>query len=468
MTADVALSTQQSPRRYRQAILAGTTLYRRACLREYFFQGIQTFHFSQASEAMPVIFHVVTFVVLIAFCGFLFSLNHSVGLFNLGFLCFLGAIYVLLTLLSNVWPNFPYRTPFSRDSHKWIIVVSLELVLLVLQFLYFFIPSNKLRMACDHLRHLARSSRWTVDDAIQSQTEINQRILQLAAGTVDDDGIERFIEGVSELLGATTHGNAEPIVLGLLDPRQPKPLGLHIDYLIQTCTADEYLGHNENLRRRRALICLDALHRLTALHHEVNGPTPYPYELFGDNTWPSVYSLMLDRNPIVAIHAISTGALMAWARLQFVFASKKNTPDQKPANIKHFRQFINTEWDGVNFHSFTGCYLFVLEGFFSRFFPGELPSLALVTPKSFHVVRTTAAWILRMRPVQPLHVSDSQSKENFLKFYHRVLASSESEQKPEIDVGESLFVWMEEFLSPLAKECTEVPVQPLMFRTPPL
>ena len=39
--------------------------------------------------------------------------------------------------------------------------------------------------------------------------------------------------------------------------QRPKPLGHHVNRLMQTCTPEGYRSAAENIRRHRALICLD-------------------------------------------------------------------------------------------------------------------------------------------------------------------------------------------------------------------
>jgi hypothetical protein len=398
---------QQWSRRYRQLAQAETKSYKRARTREYLFQGVQLFRLSQAVEAVPALLHVAVFLFFAGLVDFLFSIDSTVGRVILGVMSFFGGIYIVFTFLPNVRPNCPYRTPFSRDSLKWLLVVSTAPALLAIQCLCHCISSDKFGMVHNRFLLFIRSLRWTMSDAMQSlQEEIDKRALQWAVATTDDDDdIETLIEGIPEFLKAGTSRNALPIIEELLDPQQPKPLGQHINRLIQTCTADGYRGANEKLRRRRALICLDTVRILTAVR-----TTSFSYEMFGDKTWSSIYLLQRDEDPVIATNAISTGALAACAYLRFIFKwGQPPRPDQTFTHIKNLHHLVNTPWHEADIGSFPGCYLLILQGFVSSLLPHL--SLDKGTPTSLHVVRETLPQILSMAPLgHPKH----RSRELFL------------------------------------------------------
>jgi hypothetical protein len=413
---------QQWARRYLQQVQEQTTPYKRALTREYLFQGVEAFRLSQAVEAVPALLHVAVFLFFVGLVDFLFSVDSTVGHVILGVMCFFGGIYIFLTFLPNIRPNCPYRTPFSRDSLKWflvsMIVVSTAPALLVIPCLRHVIPSDKFEMLPKRLWRFVESFRSTISDVIESpQEEIDRRALQWAVETIDDDDdIETLIEGIPGFLKAGTSKNPLPIVEELLDPKQDnrKPLGYHINRLIQTCTADGYHGANEMLRRRRALICLDTVRSLTKVHS-----APFSYEMFGDKTWPSIHSLKRDKDPAIAINAISTGAMAACGYLRFVFKSRTHAPNEAP-NLTHMdmgklRQLVNAPWHEADLTSFFGCYLLIIQGFVSSLQP-YLKSDKGISPTfhQFHVVWETLPRILSMAP---LTHSNPRSKELFLTLW---------------------------------------------------
>ena len=405
MCALAATLVQQWSRRYRQLTQDGTVPYKRARTREYLSEGVKTFALSRAVNAVPALLHVAVFLFFAGLVDFLFSIDTTVGRVILGVVGFFGCIYIFLTFLPNVRPNCPYRTPLSLDALKWFLVVSTAPSLLAIHCLRCFMPDDKFRKARERLQRFVKSLRWTMVEAVRSlQEEIDQSALRWAVETVDDDDdIETLIEGIPEFLDAKTSENAVPIVEELFNHGGDKPLGHHINRLIQTCTADGYRGTSEKQRKHRALICLDTTRVLSMMHSK-----SFFYEKFGDKTWLSVNSLKRDKDSAIAVNAISTGALAACAYLRFIFKSRENAPNQTPTNTNNLRQLINAPWQDAD--SFPECHLLVLHGFVSSL----LQYLSSDDRTSFRAVWETLPWILNMAP---LKYSNIRSMESFLALY---------------------------------------------------
>jgi hypothetical protein len=382
---------QQWARRYLQQAQAQTTLYKRARTREYLFQGVQVFRLSQAVEAVPALLHVAVFLFFAGLVEFLFPIDSTVGRVILGVMCFFGAIYVLLTFLPNIRPNCPYRTPFSRDSLKWILVIPAASAFLGIYCLRCFVRSEMFEMIRMRFLLIVQSLLWTMSDAMRSlQENIDKKALQWTVATVDnDDDIEILLEGIP---GYVTGGrNAIPIVEDLLDLQHSKPLGHHINRLIQTCTPEGDRGATENVRKHRALICLDTARFLTGVYY-----ASFSYGMFGYQTWPSVNSLKRDDDPVIAINAISTGALAARAYLRSVVFAEgaQQTPGD---HAQRLFEFVNAPWPKDRLYSYAGCHLLVLQGFISALLP-HLSSEEAVPATSFRAVWETLPRILNKYP----------------------------------------------------------------------
>jgi hypothetical protein len=383
---------QQWARRYLQQTQAQTTLYKRARTREYLFQGVQVFRLSQAVEAVPALLHVAVFLFFAGLVDFLFSIDSTVGRVILGVMCFFGGIYVLLTFLPNIRPNCPYRTPFSRDSLKWILVIPTALVLIGIYCLRCFVRSEMFEMIRMRFLLFVQSLLWTMSDAMRSlQEDIDKKALQWTVATVDDDDdIEALLEGIP---GYLTRGrNAIPIVEDLLDLQHSKPLGHHINRLIQTCTREGDRGATENVRKHRALICLDTARFLTGVYY-----SSFSYGMFGYQTWPSVNSLKRDDDPVIAINAISTGALAARAYLRSVVFAEGVQPQTPGDHAKRLFEFVNAPWPKDRLYSYAGNHLLVLHGFISALLP-HLSSEEAVPTTSFRAVWETLPRILNKYP----------------------------------------------------------------------
>jgi len=437
----LATLMQQWSRRYRQLSQAGTVSHKRARTREYLFEGVQKFGLSRAVYAIPALLHVAVFLFFAGLVDFLFSVDTTVGRVIWGVVGFFGCIYIILTFLPNVRPNCPYRTPLSLDALKWFLVALTAPAFLAIHGLRCFMPGDKFTKARERFQRSVKSLQWTMPDAVESlQAEIDQRALRWAVETVDDDGdIETLIEGIPEFLEAETREKALPIVEELLDPDRSKPaFGHHINRLIQKCTADGYRGTDEKLRRRRALICLDTTRILSMVQSE-----SFFYGKFGDKTWPSVYSLKQDKDPAIAINAISTGAWAACAYVRHIFKSGEKAPNQKPTHINNLRQLINAPCQDAD--SFPECHLLVLHGFVSSL----LPHLSSddghdVDPTSFRAVWETLPWILNMAPFK---YSNLRSMGSFLA----LCAGLDAETERATDADDSPIIRLMSILRPMVE-----------------
>jgi hypothetical protein len=368
--------------------------YKRARTREYLFQGVQAFRLSQAVEAVPALLHVAVFLFFAGLVDFLFSIDSTVGRVIFGVMCFFGGIYVLLTFLPNFRPNCPYRTPFSRDSLKWLLLIPTASAFLGIYCLRCFVRSETFERILGRSLFFAQSLLWTMSDAMRwLQEGIDKKALQWTVVTVDDDDdIETLLEGIPGYL--TSGRNALSIVEGLLDLQQPKPLGYHINRLIQTCTREGDRAAAENVRRHRALICLDTTRFLTGVYY-----FSFSYGMFGYQTWPSVNSLKRDDEPVIAINAISTGALAARAYLRSVvfIEGAQQAPAALGDHAQKLFEFVNAPWPKDRLYSYAGCHLLVLHGFISALLP-HLSSEEAVPSTSFRAVWETLPRILNKYP----------------------------------------------------------------------
>ncbi|KAI0246777.1 hypothetical protein BJV78DRAFT_114536 [Lactifluus subvellereus] len=179
MCALAATLMQQWARRYLQLAQAQTTLYKRARTRAYLFEGVQTFRLSQAIEAVPALLHVAVFFFFAGLVDFLFSIDTTVAHAVLGVICFCGGTYILLTFLPNVRPNCPYRTPFSRDSLKYLLVLPTAPVLLGFYCWRRVSHSAQSDMILTRLSLFVESLLWTMHEATRARQEnIDRKALQ--------------------------------------------------------------------------------------------------------------------------------------------------------------------------------------------------------------------------------------------------------------------------------------------------
>ncbi len=397
---------QQWARRYMQLAEKQSTLHKRARTRSYLYEGVQAFGLSQVVEAVPALLHVAVFLFFAGLIDFLFSIDRTVGRVILAVFCFFAGIYIVLTFLPYVRPNCPYRTPFSWDWLKWILVLPTVPVLLVIGSFQFVIQHATFeKFSMDFLRFV-NSLRSTMDTAIESQEkDIEKTALKWTVATIDDDDeIETLVEGIPGYIAAGTSKNALSITQDLLQSdtqqitqqttQQFTSLGHCINRLIVTCTPEGYRGADENFRKRRALICLDTTRFLTEVYF-----VSFSYGMFGDQTWPSVNSLKRDEDPVIAIGAICTGALAARAYLRYLFPDGGQTQVLAASHVPKLLELVDAPWPEDKFYSHIGSHLLILHGFVV----GLLPHLRKenIVPTSFHAVWETLPRILKKVPRGP-------------------------------------------------------------------
>ncbi|KAI0289542.1 hypothetical protein B0F90DRAFT_1793254 [Multifurca ochricompacta] len=253
--------------------------------------------------------------------------------------------------------------------------------------------SEALEMVRKRFLIFVHSFLWTMSQAIRQLGEDTyRRALQWTMVAVDDDDeIETLVEDIPGFLTSGTSRGAITIVQNLLDPLQSQLLGHHINRLIQTCTPEGYRGATEAVRRRRAMTCLDTVRFLTG-------------------TWPAINSLKRDDDPVIAINAVSTGALAARAYLRSVFIGGTEVRN----HAKTLNKLVNAPWpkEDEELYSFTGCHLLVLQGFVA----GLLPHL-----RSEEVARTSfrAVWetLPRLLNKTPRGDPESGIKQTFLALW---------------------------------------------------
>jgi hypothetical protein len=414
---------QQWARRYMQLAEQQSTVHKRARTRSYLHGGVQAFGLSQVVEAVPALLHVAVFLFFAGLIDFLFSIDRTVGRVILAVLCVFGCIYIMLTFLPNVRPNCPYRTPFSRDSFKWFLVLLTAPALLGIGSFRLVILHDTFERISKDFQRFLNSLRSTVDTAIESQEEdIEKTALKWTVATIDDDeDIETLVEGIPGYIAAGTSKNALSITKDLLQPhtqqttqqttQQFTSLGHCINRLIVTCTSEGYRGAAENFRKRRALICLHTTRFLTDVYF-----VSFSYGMFGDQTWPSVNSLKRDEDPVIAIGAICTGALAACAYLRHFFPDAGQTQEPVASHVQKLLELVDAPWPENKSCSYIGSHLLILHGFVVELLPHLRENVA---PTSFHAVWETLPRILKKVPRGPDPL-ESDIRKSFLSIWEEL------------------------------------------------
>jgi hypothetical protein len=104
---------QQWVRYYLQAIERRPTPHKKARMRSFLYQGVESFKMSAVVEGIPMLLHIAVFLFLLGLADFFFSINNVIGYITLAFIAPCCCLYILFTLLPVLHHHCPYRTPLS-------------------------------------------------------------------------------------------------------------------------------------------------------------------------------------------------------------------------------------------------------------------------------------------------------------------------------------------------------------------
>ncbi|KAI0292617.1 hypothetical protein B0F90DRAFT_1769617 [Multifurca ochricompacta] len=448
----MATLTQQWARHYLELAQGQqeTLLSKRAHTRAYLFESMRVYGLSAGVDALMALLHVAVFLFCAGLMESLFSINDTVAWPVFAVICCAAAAYIFLTITPYFIRNRLYRTPFTKIGFVWIIQPLVEGMLkvkiayslavqvrrqtghmvnsfaTVLSILRIMIPIGGLVFLP---LQLALVVIFLLVIKVPEEG-IDKKALRWTLATVSkDDDIETIIEGIPGFLRSRTSNDAKTIVRDLLDSQQTRSLGYHMNRLIQTCTPEAYHGTTESVRRRRAMISLDTIRVLTWVYFD-----SFVYGMFGLQIWPSVASLKYDKDPVIALNAVSTGAIAACAYLRTISINGANDH----YHPKELSNLVNVSWlkeegGGGGLYSPAGCHLLIVKGFIASTLPYLRSRSNKVAATSLRSVWETIPLILDKTPEgEP----EGQVRQTFLALWAEVEGVS-SEEPPDIE-GETM------------------------------
>ena len=304
----------------------------RARVRSVLFFGMRKYRMYLAVETAPTLLHLSVFLFFIGLVVFFFTIFKTVAVVVLIAVGFFALAYFTLTILPCLDHSCPYRTPMS--SPWWYIWhTSLSNVAGLLQFIVrqlhnVLVPLNlgevtTLRQRIltqwlqviekfseKHGERLEHGFRGTVveyaEEASQDHIDVEALtwLFQLPALT-ENSKIQKF---VASLPGET--------IIQLLSQEGNDTFRHHLSTLFRSCTpGTASSGLDENTRRRRLLVCLNAVHHIAkASIASAASPSPSPLlkemRLHFANI-ALMRPLWADRDPAIRVTARSICALFA-------------------------------------------------------------------------------------------------------------------------------------------------------------
>ena len=268
MCAMVATSVQQWARRYIKVTQpALCSPHKRARTRAFFANGIDKFQVPLVVEKLPSMVHLSLSLFFAGLLIYLDDINDAV--FNAVAMCVvvLSGLYTCFALISNFWPDCPYRVPFSFP--EWVLFVGIILavyqrrgpLLWVIGLSSFtglwachYIIAHFLKSGNRSRNWIFRDMEERVQEAVSRQSsEIDTHILDLTLDAMGEDGAQ-------EIFYESIPGFYKSDVVKDLRQRLPKEIRLKIRHTLVGLFRRTLLSNSISrpVRFRRLAICIAA------------------------------------------------------------------------------------------------------------------------------------------------------------------------------------------------------------------
>ena len=292
-SALLAILIQQWVRRYTELPLIPRLSSERARVRSYIFLGTLKFGMHHAVEAAPMLLHLSVSLFLIGLVMFFIIVNKTVGIVLSVFVGISGMAYFTLSILPCLYRNCPYGTPVSSILwclwHASAFFAAFCLRWILRRFHALFVPYNLGDIESGKQRIL---TQWlnNVDNSLDRHGRYLKGgfrfgIIQgaLEAPAVDD---VKALAWQLELPAMAEKGKIQDFVVNapgdMLAQLMSMPIKSgriifrdHLLALLRSCVPHK-AEPDEYVRRRRLLICLDAILRIVkASTGDPHGGSPF-------------------------------------------------------------------------------------------------------------------------------------------------------------------------------------------------
>ena len=330
-SALAATLVQQWARRYVQLPQIPTVPRDKARVRSYLFLGIQRYGMTRAVEAAPALLHLSVFLFFAGLVIFFFTIFKPVAIVVSICVGLIGFVYLILTILPCLDHCCPYRTPMSSFwwycSHtslgffavcarwllKWLHEILVptnpgDITSPIQRILtnWWQVFDNSVKMHEKRLKDGFRGT--TIQRAIDAPTEADAKALTwlLNEPSADKSKIQEFVDSlpgdtVVQLIGAPIHSG--------------RLFSQHLSTLIRSCTPGS-IGLDEDTRRRRLVVCLNAVHHIARSFGGVSYGVFLPETVLDDvrikfANIVLMRTLWTDTDPAIRITSRSICALLA-------------------------------------------------------------------------------------------------------------------------------------------------------------
>jgi len=175
----------------------GCNPHKRARIRAFFAEGVETLHVNWAVEALPILLHLALFSFLAGLLLFLFNINETAFIALFSWVALSAGMYACITLMPIFRYDSPYYAPLS--STAWFLYAGM---LYVIFRILCFIPRRRdtpdpLRERKDRYRKWAGGGveKAAMDTAAEQSSKIDRHVLDWTAEALgEDEALERFFE----------------------------------------------------------------------------------------------------------------------------------------------------------------------------------------------------------------------------------------------------------------------------------
>ncbi|KAH9018713.1 hypothetical protein EDB85DRAFT_600337 [Lactarius pseudohatsudake] len=331
-SALVAILIQQWARRYIQLPKIPTIPRDRARVRSYLFLGMTEYHMPRVVDAAPALLHLSVFLFFAGLVIFLFTVFEAVAIVVSICVGLIGFVYLILTILPCLDHSCPYRTPMS--SIWWYFWhTSLGLFTFCARWLLkrlhgILVPSNP-GVVTSLRQRILNDCIQLLDDSVKKhgrrlkdgfRNTIVQRAIEVSAD-VDSKALiwllnEPALADKSKIQEFVASIPGDTIVQLISAPfYSGKLFSQHLSTLLRSC-APGLTGLDGHTRRRRLVVCLNAVHHIARAFRDA------PY---GDSDLENLLedvrikfanagimrSLWADEDPAIRVTSRSICALLA-------------------------------------------------------------------------------------------------------------------------------------------------------------
>ena len=251
-------------------------------MRSFLFEGVESF---MITKHISTVLHVAVLLFILGLIQFLFSVNLIVAGVVLGIFLLLVSLYFGITILSIIWVECPYQTPFSVLA-RYSVIWLMKIIYMILDKIYQATSSGSLlkkwswvgRNRLDAITpeyNLAVSREEKAQDfsSKASKRRIDRELRWTLNSLITESELEDFVAGLPTLLSVSADQSGSQVVFDAMIAILLDRFGFasRIARLLHTCIPPTILSDEQ--RAKRATICLQAINTICNAKEIVNKQT---------------------------------------------------------------------------------------------------------------------------------------------------------------------------------------------------